>query len=411
MFAGSLFGPYQVTALLGEGAMGQVFLGKDTNLNRDVALKILRPEISQRSDLLERFRNEAAILAKLHHGNICSVYAFIEHQGHSAIVLQYLEGSLLQNALREHGSFSWQETVRITKQILSGLIEAHTHEVIHRDLKPANLMITTSGRVVIMDFGIARLRNQQRLTQEGMMLGTLEYASAEQIRGEDVDARSDLYSLGIIVFEMLTGKLPFDAKTEYEWMCAQTQQQIDLTEIQKKFGKNVAHFIKTATEKEPSKRFASAHLMLESLEAISIPSPSKSNGNQLAMVGERIKNHKLVIVYSFFIAIGLVFLGLTFTSTTNEAPLESTSAQTESMPSQPSLTATPEHNSAPVSAADIEKPSKPEELTSTTADNTPQQHAPQQEKKTANNKEPANKTRDKQEPSGWKAYSGIKEDH
>jgi eukaryotic-like serine/threonine-protein kinase len=192
MQIGQTVGQYLITASLGEGAMGKVFRGRDTQLNRDVAIKVLRPEISSRPDLVERFRNEAMTLASLHHGNICSVYAFVEHAGQHAMVLQHLEGKPLEDVLREQGRCSWPDAKRILRDVLSGLQEAHGAGIVHRDLKPANLMVTPSQKVVIMDFGIARVKNQQRATREGMMVGTLEYASPEQIRGEDVDPRSDL---------------------------------------------------------------------------------------------------------------------------------------------------------------------------------------------------------------------------
>lgn len=275
MQIGQTVGQYLITASLGEGSMGKVFRGRDTQLNRDVAIKVLRPEISSRPDLVERFRNEAMTLASLHHGNLCSVYAFIEHGGQHAMILQHLEGQPLEDVLREQGRFAWLEAKRVLRDVLSGLQEAHAAGIVHRDLKPANLMVTPSKRVVIMDFGIARVKNQQRATREGMMVGTLEYASPEQIRGEDVDSRSDLYSLGIIAFEMLQGRLPFDAKTDYEWVKAQTTQDPDFSDLSERHGRSVAQLLRKVLDKSPEKRFASAQEMdaaLNSLKESSRPS-------------------------------------------------------------------------------------------------------------------------------------------
>lgn len=247
--------------------MGQVFRGRDTQLGRDVAIKVLRPEISSRPDLVERFRNEAMTLASLHHSNICSVYAFIEHNAQHAMVLQHLEGESLEDVLRQQGKLTWPEAKSILRDVLAGLQEAHAAGIVHRDLKPANLMVTPSKKVVIMDFGIARVKSQQRATREGMMVGTLEYASPEQIRGEDVDARSDLYSLGMIAYEMLSGKLPFDAKTDYEWVKAQTTQDPDFSKLTEQVDRTVIQFLKSALEKSPSKRFSTAQSMLTALDS------------------------------------------------------------------------------------------------------------------------------------------------
>ena len=273
MLIGETLGQYLITTPLGEGAMGQVFRGRDIQLGRDVAIKVLRPEISSRPDLVERFRNEAMTLASLHHGNICSVYAFIEHNSQHAMVLQHLEGKSLEDLLREQGKIAWPEVKNILRDVLSGLQEAHTVGIVHRDLKPANLMITPSQKVVIMDFGIARVKSQQRATREGMMVGTLEYASPEQIRGEDVDARSDLYSLGMVAYEMLSGKLPFDAKTDYEWVKAQTTQDPDFSKLTEQINCTVVQFLKTALEKSPGKRFSTAQAMLSALGSIKEAAP------------------------------------------------------------------------------------------------------------------------------------------
>lgn len=306
--------------------MGQVFRGRDTQLNRDVAIKVLRPEISSRPDLVERFRNEAMTLASLHHGNICSVYAFAEHEGRHAMVLQHLEGESLEDVLKSTGKFTWPDAQQVLRDVLAGLEEAHAAGIVHRDLKPANLMVTPSKKVVIMDFGIARVKNQQRATREGMMVGTLEYASPEQIRGEDVDARSDLYSLGMIAYEMLLGRLPFNAKTDYEWVKAQTQEVPDFSEVSDLHSKAVGSFLRKVLEKATEKRFASASDMKAALDgigsatkpsfpAIRLPSMSGTGTSSAAVSTARmlmaLKENMVLAVSGAFVLLGLGFVALT----------------------------------------------------------------------------------------------------
>lgn len=274
MRIGEQCGPYLIRSLLGEGSMGEVYLGLDTQLQRDVAIKVLRPEISAQPGLVERFRNEATLLARLHHSNLCSVHAFFEHEGRHLMVLQYLNGQDLEALLRQ-GPQPRDAALSVASDVLAGLAEAHSQNIVHRDLKPANLMLMPNGKVVIMDFGIARVRESQRATRTGFMVGTIEYASPEQIKGLEVDARSDLYALGIILFELLMGRLPFDAQSDYEWITAQTQQAIDLTELTQKHGSAVAAVIRKATQKVPDKRYASADDMLQALQEAQAHQPSQ----------------------------------------------------------------------------------------------------------------------------------------
>lgn len=326
MRIGQQIGQYLITATLGEGAMGQVFRGRDTQLGRDVAIKVLRQEISSRSDLVERFRNEAMTLASLHHSNICSVYAFVEHEGRHAMVLQHLEGESLEDLLKSTAKLDWTRAKPMLRDVLAGLEEAHAAGIVHRDLKPANLMLTPANKVVIMDFGIARVKNQQRATREGMMVGTLEYASPEQIRGEDVDARSDLYSLGMIAYELLLGRLPFGAKTDYEWVKAQTQEVPDFSPITDAYGRKVSSFLRKALEKLPEKRFGSASEMRAALEdtatgtrppfeAVRLPSiPSLSLPKGVGMPSDfvsTLKENAVLAVSGSLVLLGLGFVALT----------------------------------------------------------------------------------------------------
>ena len=259
---------YEVTALLGAGSMGEVYKGWDRALGRHVALKVLKPGVGAGS---ERFRAEAQILANLNHGNICQVYGFLQHGGRDVMVLQHLDGTSLDSVLEQQGRLPWAEVKAIAADVLAGLTEAHHAKVVHRDLKPANLMRVAAAagyKTVIMDFGIARAQGHARATREGMVACTIEYASPEQIQGEDVGPGSDLYSLGMVLYELLTGGLAFGAKTDAAWAHAHVYETPDWDKVAALHGKHVAKFVRAAVEKKQDARYASAQAMLQALRQV-----------------------------------------------------------------------------------------------------------------------------------------------
>jgi eukaryotic-like serine/threonine-protein kinase len=351
LIAGESVGQYKVTGKLGSGAMGTVYSGVDTQLGREVAIKVLMPEISRNADLVDRFRREATTLARLHHGNICSVYAFLEYQGEHLMILQYLQGRTLEDVIHEDGALGAEKASTYCKDVLSGLAEAHAAGVVHRDLKPANIMITPSGKAVIMDFGIARVRGEKRATREGMTVCTIEYASPEQIRGEDVDARSDLYSLGLVYYEMLEGRSPYSAATEYEWIKAHTQQDIDANYVESRYGKKFRQFIATSTHKDASKRFGSAGDMLGALSLLPITaepgSGSRATGNILA--GLR-KINPVIGLSSLLLLGGAVFVAVAQFSSMSK-PNATAATAPHAAPPPVNLTPAPQASSAPLSSA------------------------------------------------------------
>lgn len=209
---------YQIVDKLGEGGMGSVYKGLDLNLQRPVAIKVLRPDLANNPALVERFHSEAITLAKLNHPNIATLYSFIPQDNQFFMIMEFVAGETLATLIAR-GAINYKEAIPLFCQALEGIGQAHRVGIIHRDIKPANLMVMTEDfgekKIKVMDFGIARILGTNRLTNPGGLVGTLHYMSPEQIKGQDIDTRSDIYALGILLYEMLTGKLPFDANSEY----------------------------------------------------------------------------------------------------------------------------------------------------------------------------------------------------
>ncbi len=210
---GKTISHYNILEKLGEGGMGVVYKAEDTKLYRNVALKFLSPQALGTKEEKVRFLHEAQSAAALNHPNICTIYEIDESEGASFIAMEYIEGKSL-DAMIESGPLKLEEARKIALQIAEGLHEAHRRQIVHRDIKPANIMITESGRVKIMDFGLAKSPGRTQLTREGTTLGTVAYMSPEQGRGEAVDSRTDVWALGVIAYEMVTGQQPF--KGDYE---------------------------------------------------------------------------------------------------------------------------------------------------------------------------------------------------
>jgi serine/threonine protein kinase len=219
-----IVGNYEILAKIGEGGMGEVFRARDLMLEREVAIKSLRRELATREDIVERFRTEAVALAKLNHRNVAAVHSFFRHEEQSFMVLEFVCGETLDTLIARRGALPWREAVGFVVQALDGLDHAHRAGVVHRDIKPSNIMISPDGTLKLMDFGIARVLEKARLTRTGHLVGTLEYMSPEQIQGRDTDARSDLYSLGIVFYEMVTGAVPFTKGSDYELIKAQVEE-------------------------------------------------------------------------------------------------------------------------------------------------------------------------------------------
>lgn len=206
---------YEIIEELGKGGMGRVYRVEDTKLKQEVALKLIKPEIAKDEKTIERFRNELKIARNIRHKNVCGMFDLGEEKGTHFITMEYVPGEDLKGMIRMMGQLGTGKALSIAKQVCEGLSEAHRLGVVHRDLKPSNIMIDKEGNARIMDFGIARSLSEKSITGVGMMIGTPEYMSPEQVEGKEVDQRSDIYSLGVILYELVTGRVPFEGDTAF----------------------------------------------------------------------------------------------------------------------------------------------------------------------------------------------------
>lgn len=256
---GQIIGTFRIEQKIGEGGMGAVFRGHDLMLEREVAIKALRPELARQPELVARFRSEAVTLAKLNHSHIATLYNFLRHGDDYFMAMEFVRGQTLDQVIRQSGAMEVERAVRLFCQALEGITHAHALGVIHRDIKSANLMLTANDQVKVMDFGIARVLGTARQTKTGRLIGTLEYMSPEQMRGAETDARSDIYSLGILLYEMLTGRVPFQADSDYELMRAQVENDpLPPREFKADIPRAVEAAILQSLTKDPAGRFPSA---------------------------------------------------------------------------------------------------------------------------------------------------------
>jgi len=257
---GSTIGSYLVVSKLGEGGMGMVYKAHDTTLDRTVALKVLSPHLFRNLEFLQRFRVEAQAQARLNGPNIVTLHSMFEIPGSLVLVMEHVEGNTLEQRLHNEGRLSVATTVWVFEQALLGVERAHRMGIVHRDLKPSNIFITNTHEIKLMDFGVAKILDSKESTQAGSMIGTLMYISPEQITGHDADFRSDIYTLGITLYQAVTGVLPFEKKTDYEYMNAHLHEQpLPPTALQPAIPQELEDIILKAMDKDPDKRFQGAH--------------------------------------------------------------------------------------------------------------------------------------------------------
>ncbi|WP_427914727.1 serine/threonine-protein kinase [Ramlibacter sp. MMS24-I3-19] len=254
---GSRVGAYLITKRLGEGGVGEVFKGMDVMLEREVAIKVLHHEFASDPVFVERFSREAQLHAKLSHPNVATVHAFLHEGDKQFLVMEYVAGISLDEFVRAGGPVPFRRALTIFRRALDGIEHAHRNGIVHRDIKPANIMVADSGSVKVMDFGIARaLDSQDHLTRHGQVAGTAKAMSPEQIRGGEADVRSDIYSLGIVLYTMLAGRAPFEADSDIAMMKAQLEQAPPrLRTLAADVPPEVEAAVMRALQKDPAARF------------------------------------------------------------------------------------------------------------------------------------------------------------
>jgi serine/threonine protein kinase/Flp pilus assembly protein TadD len=268
-------GRYEIIEELGTGGMGSVFRAEDTKIGQEVAIKIIRPEIASSRRTIERFRNEIKTARMIAHRNVCRMFDLGEEKGVTFITMEYVAGEDLKSFLRRAAPLSPGRAVSIAIQALEGLAEAHRLGVVHRDLKPGNIMIDKDGNARIMDFGIARATAEKGITGPGVMIGTPEYMSPEQAEGMEADPRSDIYSLGVVLFEMLTGRVPFEGDTPLGVAVKQkTEPPPDPRTWNAQIPEKLGGLILKCLEKAREKRYPSAEALLADLGEIEKAMPT-----------------------------------------------------------------------------------------------------------------------------------------
>ena len=264
---GVLFGGrYEIMGVLGQGGMGAVYKARDRELDRLIALKVIRPELATDPAILQRFKQELILSRNITHKNVVRIFDLGEADGIRFISMEYIDGEDLRTILRREGKFSPKEAIAVVEQVCRALDSAHSEGVIHRDLKPQNIMRDKHGRIVVMDFGLARSLGETGLTQTGAIVGTLEYMSPEQALGSTLDQRSDIFSVGLIFYELLTGKAPYEADTAIASLMKRTREEArSASDVDASVPRSLSAIVGRCLEREPANRYHSAVELLQQL--------------------------------------------------------------------------------------------------------------------------------------------------
>ncbi len=264
---GVLFGGrYEIMGVLGQGGMGAVYKARDRELDRLIALKVIRPELAMDPAILARFKQELILSRNITHKNVVRIFDLGEAEGIRFISMEYVDGEDLRTILRRQGKFAPEEAIAVVEQVCRALDSAHSEGVIHRDLKPQNIMRDRHGRIVVMDFGLARSLGESGMTQTGAIVGTIEYMSPEQALGSTLDQRSDIFSVGLIFFELLTGKAPYQADTAIASLMKRTREDAQsASDVDASVPRSLSAIVSRCLEREPANRYHSAVELLQQL--------------------------------------------------------------------------------------------------------------------------------------------------
>ena len=258
---------YRLEAKLGSGGMSTVYLARDETLDRPVAVKVMHREMSEQEDQLERFRQEARAVAKLSHPNVVSVIDAGEDGGHPYIVFEYVKGETLKQRIKREGALDTQDAIAYAIEVGRGLGVAHSRNMVHRDIKPQNVLIDEDGRAKLTDFGISRQLEQDGVTATGRVLGTTDYVAPEQAMGQAVDPRSDVYALGVVLYEMLVGQVPFSAESQVGVAMKHVNEELpDVQRRRPEVSAAVALVVERSTAKDPAERYQTIGEMVDDLQ-------------------------------------------------------------------------------------------------------------------------------------------------
>jgi serine/threonine protein kinase/tetratricopeptide (TPR) repeat protein len=262
-----LGGRYEILQMLGEGGMGAVYKARDRELDRFVALKLIRPELAANPSILARFKQELLLSREVTHKNVIRIYDLGDADGVKFITMEFVEGQDLRSLIQEKKKFPPDHAVEFMLQVCRALEAAHTLGIIHRDLKPQNIMLDRTGRILVMDFGLARTVEGDGMTQTGALVGTMEYMSPEQALGKDLDQRSDLFSLGLILYELLTGVMPFKAESAVASLIKRNQERaLPVSDYDGKIPSTLSNIVSKCLERDPTLRYQTATEFLRDLE-------------------------------------------------------------------------------------------------------------------------------------------------
>src|SRR6516165_576031 len=279
-----LGGRYEIQQLLGMGGMGAVYKARDIEVDRTVGLKVIRPDLAGNPAILARFKQELVLARQVTHRNIIRIYDLNEADGVKFITMEFIEGEDLRTILTREGKLAPKQAIDIMRQACSGLQAAHHEGVIHRDLKPGNIMKDGSGRVVIMDFGLAKTVQGDGMTQTGMMIGTMEYMSPEQAMGSDLDARSDIFTMGLIFYELLTGNIPFRAESAIASLVKRTQERaVPLSDVDPTIPPALSMITAKCLERDRNARYSTVQELIDDLDVFEGKRPRSSGMGRLAL--------------------------------------------------------------------------------------------------------------------------------